>query len=197
MTAEKMSLTAFAKRVGSHKVAVSRAFRSGRLKNSVQRDENGRPWIVDVELADREWAEVDRSRAPGYVKERDGQPVQPPPAEADAKADDDYSRGGRPPGKPSPLAEASAQEKRWRAQMAELKFRERAGELVEAAGVAKEIATIFAACRSKLLGLPSRVKQEIPDLTYEHIETMDRIAREICEDLAIPDRFKTNPPTVQ
>jgi hypothetical protein len=51
------SLRAFARRLGHDESAVRKAVRSGRLAKSVGRDARGKPVIVDVALATKEWAE--------------------------------------------------------------------------------------------------------------------------------------------
>jgi len=56
-----MTLTEYAKRRGCSVKSVSIAASSGRLVESVGRDERGRPVILDPDLADREWATNTRS----------------------------------------------------------------------------------------------------------------------------------------
>lgn len=142
--------------------AVQRAVRAGRI--SV--DPDGR--IQDPEAADREWAaNTDHTRAPGYVKDQ-----------ADGEWSDDDGEGA------ASLAQASAREKHWKAQLAELTFRERAGELVNAAEVAAGYAEFCSTVRTKVLGIPSRMKQAHPDLTLAQLATLDELLREALAELA-------------
>ena len=58
------SLAEYARRRGLSRAAVTMAVRDGRLKKSVGR-KKGRPFIIAVELADKEWAtSTDYTRAP-------------------------------------------------------------------------------------------------------------------------------------
>lgn len=181
--ATPLSLREYAKRRGVSAMAVSRAVKSGRLTQSVVRDEGGDPKIADPELADREWeAATDLSRAPGYVKER-----------ADARRPEDAGFPPPPPtserveGEVGGLAEETAREKHWKANLAELEFREREGQLVEAKLVEDQLATVFAQCRTKLLAVPSRARQSLPHLTAGDIAILEDLQREALQDLVSPD----------
>lgn len=178
---EPMSCAAYAKRRGVTAMAVSAAIRKGRLKESVRRNRAGVPKITDPELADREWdANTDLTRAPTYVKERAGKRDAAPAPQ---------NRGGRPPAKddgdktPS-LSDAAAAEKHWRAKLAELQYREKAGELVEVKEVAAKLVDVFTQCKTKLLGIPSRARQQLPHLTAADVGTLEELVREALEELA-------------
>jgi hypothetical protein len=171
-------------------MAVSRAVQSGRLKASVIRDVMGQPKIADPDLADREWeAGTDLTKAPAYVKERADNP--PPTFVSELAPPRDPSRGGRPPGtapaasaEGMTLSEASAAEKLWKARMAELQYREKAGELVNAKDVSMRLEGVFTTCRTRLLGVPSRARQAIPSLTVADITALEDLVREALEELA-------------
>lgn len=166
---EYMSCRAYAKRRGVSAMAVSDAIRQGRLVKSVVRVENGDPKIADPDLADQEWAaHTDHSKAPAYVKERESARVVvvAPPAEG------------------ATLSEASAAEKVWKAKLAELKYRELAGELVEAADVEREVTNYIMECKTRLLGLPSRARQLMPELTIGQVAKLEDLVREALESLA-------------
>jgi len=186
-----ISLRAYAKHRGTSVVAVSRAVKSGRLRASVTKDHRGQPKIADIALADKEWAEnTDLTRAPAFVKER-GLDVQtsapapgaPPGETSSAPAPD----GPAPPadGRELSLSEASAEEKRWRAKIAEQQYRQRAGELVDAKEVADRITHVFTICRTKLLAIPSKAKSAIPALTHADVATLDDLVRQALEELAV------------
>jgi hypothetical protein len=82
------------------------------------------------------------------------------------------------------LATASAREKHWRAELAELNYKQRAGELVNAAEMTAAMADAFSTVRTKLLGLPSKAKQQLPHLTLAELATLDEIVREALEGLS-------------
>jgi hypothetical protein len=177
-------------------MAVSKAIKSGRLVRSVVRDHRGQPKIGDVALADREWAAgTDLSKAPGYVKEREtaraparppppaGSPAPRPTAPSSPQPSPAGGEDGDPPEDLS-LGEQTAREKFWKANLAELDFRKRSGELVEAQDVEAQLTDLFANCRNKLLGVPSRARQQDPALTREQILLVEGLIREALEELA-------------
>lgn len=178
---EPLSLRAYAKRRGVSVEAVSRAISKGRLTASVVRV-GGVPKIADPDLADQEWtANTDLSKAPGYVKARGGAGTPPPAAQGDrgeAIEPDPDAQGE------ATIATASAREKHWRSKLAELQYKQRAGELVNGAEMADRMATDYGTVRTKLLGLPSKAKQRLPHLTLADLATLDEIVREDLEELA-------------
>lgn len=179
-----LSLRAYARRRGSSVQSVLRAIGRGRLKDSLVYVD-GVAQVADADLADREWTErTDLTKAPGYLKERVGSaPGAPLPAPGDPPAgaapvpgettDDDVS-----------LAEASRREKFWKAQMAELEYRREAGKLVPAADVAQAWSEIAVIVRTKILGVPGRVKSQHPAMELAYVATMDARLREALDALA-------------
>lgn len=159
-----MTLTDYAKRRGVSIMAVSRAAKRGRLRDCVERNESGRvTGITDPELADKEWdANSDYTDAPQRL-------------EAQVNAD------GAPA---TTLAEAALAGKFWQAKLAELKFREAAAELVPAKDVETKLVNVFAQCRTKLLGIPSRMRQRDPSLSATQFTLFESLIREALEDLA-------------
>lgn len=186
-----MSLIAYAEHRGVTRQAVAHAIRMGRLLKSVVMVRVGgqlRPKIADAALADREWAaNTDLSRAPISVKdaaaERVLTPVPPeePPEDHEAEQQDEDDEDEIPA-----LAEASAREKHFRAKLAELKYRQVAGQLVDAKAVEAAMVDAFTACRTHLLGLPAKAKQSLPHLTLADVEALDLIVRDALELLVSP-----------
>lgn len=182
-----ISLRAYARHRGVSAMAVSKAVAAGRLRASVTRDEHGQPKIADVALADQEWdAGTDHSKAPGYVKERaaaraaGAPPAAPPAAE---RTEPPPEEAGLQLG--ASLAVASAAEKVWRAKLAELDYRERTGELVDAEEMTAKIADVFTRVRTRLLAIPTRAKQQLPHLTVQDVALVDGLVREALEELAL------------
>jgi hypothetical protein len=181
-----LTLRAYAKHRGVSAMAVSRAVKSGRLRKCVLRDAHGRPeGVSSAELADREWEEAtDLSRAPGTVKEAAAKRA----ARAGAPPDPGGGGGEEPPRPGDPnnlsLAAETAREKYWKANHAELEYRERLGQLVEAKDVAKTLADVFATCRTKLLAVPIRARQALPHLTAQDVAALENLVREALEELA-------------
>lgn len=186
-----MSCRAYAKRRGVSAMAVSVAIRDGRLVKSVIRDQFGVPKIGNPDLADQEWEantdHIKRIYAAGLSSlDRPAPAAAPPDARASTVIiDAEPPRRGRPPKVDGDETIASATErlKSAQANLAELKFRQTAGELVEAAAVEREWADLLSQVRTKLLAIPSRVKQQIPALSVADVATVETLVREALEDL--------------
>lgn len=69
--------------------------------------------------------------------------------------------------------------------MAEIELAEKRGELVAANEVEGRLVSVFSTCKTKLLGVPSRARQQDPGLSAGQISTIDRLIREALEDLAV------------
>jgi hypothetical protein len=127
---------------------------------------DGRTRIADPAVADREWAaNTDHVRSPGLMGEDDGL--------------DDEGEGGE-------FRNAAARERHWKALTAELNYRQRAGELVNAADLQAELAETFSTVRTRVLGIPSKLKQRLPHLSFADLAAVDQEVREALEELAPP-----------
>lgn len=193
--AKSLSVRAYARHRGVSHTAVQRAIKSQRLVRSLGRNAAGEWQIVDVALADQEWdANSDLTRAPAVIKEREAArpasgtepvpPVPPVPPPADA-----VDPGSVPSGELT-LSAAAAQEKAWKARLAELQYREKTGELVDARAVEMKMVEVFTRCRTKLLGIPSKLKTRLPHLTPADLRAVDAEIRQALEELAAPDEAK-------
>lgn len=107
-------------------------------------------------------------------------PTSTPPADTDDGDED--GDGGSPN-----FTASNAREKYWKAKMAELKFREADGELIDIQTVKKEWTAILSTVRGKLLAVPSKVKLRVPALTADDVMTLQDMIREALEELATPD----------
>jgi hypothetical protein len=191
--------------------AVRKAISSKRLLKSITKDDP--PQILDVALADREWAaNTDLTRAPIDIRERHGRSQATEagtdkPGEASAAAGAaaeapgrDTTRGrvltfNEPQGHGGELrrdelvpdvsiAAASAAEKHWRSKKAELDYKRAAGELVDAKEITASFTQLIVTSRTKLLGLPTKAKSRLPHLTLEDLAVLEEIVRESLEELA-------------
>ncbi len=173
-------------------MAVGRAVKVGRLKECLE-VVNGVARIKDVALADKEWeANTDAGmqlRALGLTT--------PPATLAAAMAKARPHPDPHPPTIDSPPAEEGEvpvldfQAARTRkevalADMAELKFKEAAGELIPARDVERQLAGYLVNCKTRLLALTSRAKQALPHLVTADLEAIDALVREALEELAGP-----------
>jgi hypothetical protein len=149
-----MTLTAYAARRGVSKMAVVKAVKVGRLQECVGRNERGQPFIADPDLADREW---DANTDPTRM------PVDSVSTDfQDSKAKHEY----------------------FKAAKAEVEFMKAAGELVLASDFKNKLEDAFRSCRSKLLGIPTRAKQNLPHLSQSDVTVLETLVREALEDLA-------------
>ena len=73
------------------------------------------------------------------------------------------------------------------ARLAEIDVEEREKVLVSAAEVKTSWAQIISLARTKVLGIPSKAKQRIPDLDTSAMTCLEDIVRESLEDLASSD----------
>ncbi len=163
----------FAKWFGVSGNAVSKALKSERLVKSIVVVDTPRgreKKIIDPELAAEEWkANTDVTEGPAFLRMRET-PVSAAPVTERAHEG-------------MTLNEASASEKVWKAKIAELKFKQEAGDLVPAAEVSAKLVTVFSECKTALLGIPSRARQALPHLTVADIGTIEGLIREALEAL--------------
>jgi hypothetical protein len=149
-------------------MTISNAVKDGRLRACVVRDpETGRfAGLTSIEEADREWlANSDYTDAP-----------QRAPAGLPAAVDSDGTDAVT-------LGEASAWDKHWKAKLSELKYNEAVGKLIQASDVRREWTETLAQCRTKLLALPSQIRQAIPSLTLDDVVIVENLVRGALEDL--------------
>lgn len=173
-------MRAYARHRGISATAVHRAVEQGRLVKSVVRDGAGKfLGISDAALADQEWAaSTDLSKASTELLLRtaaEGAGGLPGDA-GDGTAVDD--------GETMTLSIALAKEKHWKALTAELDYKKRVGELVDATEVESRIIDEYSRLRTKLLGLARKAKASLPHLTREDVTVIDTLVREALEDLA-------------
>ncbi len=80
----------------------------------------------------------------------------------------------------------AARARKWTAdaRRSELDLRKREGELVSAVEVEQRWATIATQIRTALLGLPTRARQRVPQLTAKDALALDALVRQALEALA-------------
>lgn len=171
MSEKPTSLRAYARRRGVSAEAVSKAVESGRLRASVV-TVGGQPKIGDVDLADREWQantrpRIDHAPPPTIT-------VIPP---VDQEVPDyNVSRALR--------EAAAARREAALADMAEIEVAELRGELVNVAEARADVIAKFTVVKTKLLGIPARLAQRLPELAAEVVPVADELLREALEELA-------------
>lgn len=181
------SLRGYAKRRGVSANAVSKAIKDGRLRASVV-VVDGAPKIADVELADREWDANTRPRI--------DQPAPPRarrPAPTDESADDADEAVelpvGIPPYKVSRARREAAAARREEAlaDIAQMEAAEKSEDLVPFEEARTYIIDKFTVVKTRLLGVPSRVAQRLPQVASEVEPVVDELIREVLEEIAAED----------
>jgi phage terminase Nu1 subunit (DNA packaging protein) len=146
------------------------AIETGRLTKSVKKNPGG-TYSIDPKRADLEWAAstyADRVPLTGPTAPAAVLPAGPATAGAEAMS----------------LGEARARLEAAKAELAEMDLEERRGELVPAREVEARLVAVFSSCKVKLLGVPSRVRQQDPGLTKAQVALIEASVREALEDLA-------------
>jgi phage terminase Nu1 subunit (DNA packaging protein) len=187
---DAMTLTAYAARRGVSPKAVSKAIAAGRLSASVTRDQHGAPKIADPDLADREWEANTRARveytAPehGQVVEQHQQPEDRRPAMRSAASHEMaeyYAHRSAREGE-------AARRERLQADLAEFTLAERRGELIPVAQARRDVMERYTTVKTRLLGVPRRLAQQLPHLAAEVVPVVDALLREALEELAAGGR---------
>ena len=175
----RISYRAGARHLGVTLRAVQNAIAKRRLVESIGRDAQGRPFITSLETLEREWrSNGDRTRATVAVKERESRRGAP---------DDAPSSPESSPSSSMTIAEATAFEKTMKGKLAELAYLEKAGKLVDAEAAARTWIEVVTRSRTKLLGLPSKLKTRLPHLTPADLRAIDAEVRQMLEELATGD----------
>jgi hypothetical protein len=175
-----MSCRAFSRRIGVSPEAVSKAVERGRLKNSVGRDDDGRPYIKDPVLAEREWHENKskaRSLALVVSKPADAAPAPvasqpspvltvaatetPPDELPTARREDAEPEQGDLDLRPPTLIDAQTQANLERARKLRLENDVTESRLMPIERVKKEGFEAQRIIRESILNLPVRVAGEI------------------------------------
>lgn len=179
--------------LGVSKTSVYKAIEAGRL--SVVRTSDGRE-LINSETMRAEWNSKTQQRVgvgpkpPAGTVERT--PLRPhelssatPSPSMSASAASSPSNGLAATREPIPdYNESRARTEHLKAELLELERKEKEKLLVKADEIEAKWVEIVTLARTKLLGIPTKAKQRIPDLDTDAIGVLDAIVREALEDLA-------------
>jgi hypothetical protein len=181
-----ITLTDYGKLRGVSHVAVSKAVKSGRLHECVGRDERGRPTIIDVAIADREWE--------ANTKTRIGQPdTRVPRATSDVPpvaSNDPRPSSGLPAGVPNynvsqaVRAAASARREAAQAELAELELAERRKAVIPTDVAREDVTRAYSLVKTRIGAVPAAVGQRLPDLAAVVVPVVDELLRAALEELS-------------
>lgn len=173
-----------ARMLGVSAEAVYAAVKTNRL--SVVKGRDGKP-LVNTETMREEWAKNTQTRigmgpkAPGPGREKK------PLRSKEERMRTPEERIGKTKESIPDYDESRARTEHLKAELLELDRQQKEGLLVRAEDVEREWIEIITLARTKLLGIPTKAKQRIPDLDTDAIGVLDDIVREALEDLANND----------
>ena len=152
-----------ARALGVHPSAISNALRDGRLVPVTGPD--GKE-MINGETLREDWKQNTRARMRPVNVRTKSQPLSR--ASSDVP---DYN-------------ESRARTEHLKAELLELEGAEKEGELVRADEVAKKWGEVVAIARTKVMGIPTKAKQRIPEIPDDAFQALEEIVREALEDLA-------------
>jgi len=165
-----MSQRAYAEHRGCALSAVQRAIKTERLKLSLTKDSRGHWKIISPDVADREWEENTRS---GAVDDQPG-----PSTHDDDFADMSFNEARRRREIETWLATKTKRE------ADELELGVRRGELIPIDEARQTVLDEYTAVKTKLLGIPTRLRQRLQHLTDLDIQVAEDLVREALEALS-------------
>lgn len=177
--------------LGVSRTAVYKAIKQGRLP--VVRTADGRE-LIKSETLREDWFANTMAKIGVGPKPPAGEKAFPPPRPKPQPQEPEFSvdepRRERSLAAPEPgdivpdYNESRARTEYLKAELLELERKEKEGLLVRAADVQAKWVEVLTISRTKVLGVPSKAKQRIPDLTQDQIAILEDIIREALEELA-------------
>lgn len=166
-----------ARALGVTSEAVYAAIRQGRLSTTTSKD--GRV-MVNSDTMREEWAKNTQKRI-GRGPKPPGTPPKPlRPREERVN----QGRISRTIESIPEYEESRARTEHLKAELLELERKQKEALLVPAAEIEAKWVEIVTQARTKVLGIPTKAKQRIPDLDADAMAALDDIVRETLEDLS-------------
>jgi phage terminase Nu1 subunit (DNA packaging protein) len=161
-------------------VAVNKHIRSGKLTSTKN---SAGVTVVDPVVADREWdTNVDKTRKRGNGLKNDfdadrGDGIDLDLAFADSANtdvdDEDMT-----------FAQASTIQKKYQAKLAKIEYEETIGKLIPVAEIQTEWSKIILSLKTKILSVPTSVRQQDPSLTLDQILLIEKNIRDALTEFA-------------
>ncbi len=177
--------------LGVSRTAVYKAIKQGRLP--VVRTADGRE-LIKSETLREDWFANTMQKIGRGPKPPAGEKAFPPPRpkpqpeEQELPVEEpkrEQSLAAPEPGDIVPeYNESRARTEYLKAELLELERKEKEGLLVRSADVQAKWVEVITISRTKVLGVVSKAKQRIPDLTQDQIAILEDIIREALEELA-------------
>ena len=169
----QISQRAYAKHRGVTLRAVQKAIKAGRLSHSLTENAQGHKKILSAEAADSEWlANTRQIPEPGIIVAEDAE---------DADADPVFMNFNE--------AHRRLEVEKWlrertRRRGDDLDLAKREGELISVDEARETVIAEYSTLKTKLLGIPSRAAQRLPELDQEAIGVLEDLIREALEALS-------------
>ena len=166
-----------ARALGVTSEAVYAAVKSGRLSTVTAKD--GRV-MVNSETMREEWSKNTQKRVGRGPKPPAGAPKPLRPREERIP----QGRISRTAESIPDYEESRARTEHLKAELLELERKQKQALLVPAADIELKWVEIVTQARTKMLGIPTKAKQRIPDLDADAMTVLEDIVRETLEDLS-------------
>lgn len=169
--------------LGVTKEAVYAAVNAGRL--SVVHTADGRE-LVQSDTMREEWERKTQKRVGRGPKPPSdpsaGKPLRP--AEERRRVQESDAPLARTEDQVPDYNESRARTEHLKAELLELERKQKEKSLIKADEIESKWVEIITIARTKILGIPTKAKQRIPDLDTDAITLLDDIVRETLEDVA-------------
>lgn len=170
-----LSISAYAKhrRIGSS--AVRYAVETGRLDGAIIKGDKGRYWIVDVAKADLLWEGNRRAKLPSRERGDGSTQAETDPDEGPRST---YQESRAERERAAALREAA------NAELAQIDLNLKRGRVVDAVEARAQIVDLLSTVRTRVLAIPYKLGQMIPDLGPAGVKVADKLIREALEAIA-------------
>ncbi len=171
-----MNFSEYARHRGVTQQAVSYAVQEGRITVTIDPKTGKR--FVDSERADEEW-----TKNTDYTRHPDKESQTERRANGAAKIEEVPGAGSRTGNIPT-ITESKSIKEAFLARTAKLEYEKLAGKSVPLDEANREWLRVGSAVKTKMLGLPSKLKAKLEHLTLEDIATIEDEIREALSDLS-------------
>lgn len=163
--------------MGVSRQAVYKAIKTGRLPVVRTADGGG---LIRSESLREDWAANTQTRVGVGPKPPAGERSFPPERPKRERSLTEPEPGDLVPD----YNESRARTEYLKAELLELERKEKEGLLVRSADVQAKWVEVVTISRTKVMGVVSKAKQRVPDLTQDQISILEDIVREALEELA-------------
>lgn len=202
MAKNKILLTAsqYAAHRGKNEGAVRYAIREGKLSASLIKDAAG-GILIDRDLADQEWLPRFNPKevtpvVPKKVTKKKTSKKKKSKKKREESTSEDEENPEYVPGKEwdprnpydvsmlKPIHVSRMQREAYETELARIKVEKEMGVLVSAKEAEEEWVKIATLMKTKVLGIPSKARQKMPEITDPQYAVLELICREILEEIS-------------